>query len=185
MKPTGLWSAVMPASIHIPHAIDSTRRGGSFLPAIEELETRLTPAFVVLGDLNPNRFVISGPPAESCQAGGLTYFTRADIASGTELWRTDGTVSGTLLVRDINPGAAGSNPRGLVAIGGTVYFVADNGTVGAELWRTDGTVSGTALVRDINPGAAGSDPSGLANLNGTLLFTADDGARGRELWKSG
>ncbi|MFM7539638.1 MAG: ELWxxDGT repeat protein, partial [Planctomycetota bacterium] len=166
-------------------AMDPSRRGGFFIPAVEELETRLTPAFVVLGDLNPNRFVISGPPAESCQAGGVTYFTRADIASGTELWRTDGSASGTALVRDINPGAAGSNPRCLVAVGGTVYFVADNGTAGAELWRTDGTAAGTVQVRDIKPGAAGSDPSGLANLNGTLLFTADDGARGRELWKSG
>ena len=170
---------------HAPTAATRSRAyGQAIAPALLELESRITPAFSIVADLNPNVFSIAGQSAESCVVGNVLYFTRADIANGEELWRTDGTASGTVLVKDINPGTAGSNPRGLVAIGGTVFFAADNGVSGTELWKTDGSAAGTLLVRDINPGPAGSDPTGLANLGGTLVFAGDDGARGCELWKS-
>ena len=39
---------------------------------------------------------------------GLLYFTAWDAAHGTELWRSDGTSAGTMMVKDIYPGTAGS-----------------------------------------------------------------------------
>ncbi|MGB3652049.1 MAG: ELWxxDGT repeat protein, partial [Rivularia sp. (in: cyanobacteria)] len=104
--------------------------------------------------------------------------------NGRELWKSDGTETGTVLIEDINPGEADSNPDKLTDVNGTAFFTADNGTNGTELWKSDGTQTGTVLVKDIIPGSEGSNADNLTNVNGTLFFTVDDGANGNELWKS-
>ncbi len=53
------------------------------------------------------------------------------------------------MVRDIRPGAYGSNPSSLTDVNGTLYFQATDGSNGYELWKSDGTFAGTVLVRDI------------------------------------
>ncbi|TFH50104.1 MAG: choice-of-anchor D domain-containing protein, partial [Bacteroidia bacterium] len=103
---------------------------------------------------------------------------------GTELWKSDGTNAGTVMVKDINPGTAASKPSYLTDINGTLYFTATTTDSGTELWKSDGTEAGTVLVKDINTGAAGSSPVYLTNVNGTLFFAATDVANGQELWKS-
>lgn len=104
------------------------------------------------------------------------------FASGGELWASDGTTAA--LVKDIRPGAAGSDPRSLVAAGDQVFFTADDGTTGVELWRSDGTASGTRRVADIWPGAEGSKPLELAAIGDELWFAAWDGEHGYEPWHS-
>jgi len=113
------------------------------------------------------------------------YFSAGDWATGSELWVSDGTVAGTVLVKDVAPG-----PRSAVVNGGVlgnlgrrVLFAADDGVHGSELWRTDGTAAGTRLVRDIQPGPDWSGPYGGGRLAGALLFAARD-ASGTELWRS-
>jgi ELWxxDGT repeat protein len=136
---------------------------------------------------------------------GALYF----VASGTydasnppqyqnrELWKTDGTAQGTVLVKDIAPGPFASYPSQLTVSNGSLFFVADHDRASAsahiagELWKTDGTAQGTVLVKDIAPGLAGSVPVELTDVNGTLFFAADkdgvtDGFTGpqRQLWKT-
>ena len=89
-----------------------------------------------------------------------------------------------MLVNDIRPGGAGSNPSNLTNVGGTLYFSADDGTSGYELWLTDGTSAGTTLVKDNYPGIAASNPNNLTNLNGTLYLTATERVNGEELWRT-
>src|SRR5262249_45248093 len=120
---------------------------------------------------------------------GTTFFTADDGVHGRELWKTDGTTTGTVLVQDIFPGSYGSYPDDLVMIGSTLFFTADDGVNGRELWKSDGTAAGTVLVKDIFPGPGGSLPlaptvPNLTNVNGTLFFRANDGVTGGELWKS-
>ncbi len=103
---------------------------------------------------------------------------------GTELWKSDGTATGTVMIADINPGNKDSNPEGLLNVNGTLYFAADDGTHGSELWRSDGTGAGTIMVNDIYPGSEGSAPKFLNNYNGNVLFAADDGTHGYEFWHS-
>ncbi len=114
--------------------------------------------------------------------GGRLYFRAWDPDHGFELWRTDGTAAGTVLVRDVAPGDTSSDPQGLVAAGGRLWFSALDPDHGRELWTSDGTRQGTRLVEDLAPGPASSAPEQLTPFAGRLCFTADDGITGREPW---
>ena len=119
------------------------------------------------------------------------FFAADDGVRGLELWKSDGTASGTVLVKDVNSGASDSKPNYFFNVNGTLFFFADNGVVGRELWKSNGTSSGTVLVKDINPGSDSSSGSSPAVFNGALYFSATDGfsfdgedGHGYELWKS-
>jgi ELWxxDGT repeat protein len=115
---------------------------------------------------------------------GTLFFTADDGIHGQEMWRSDGTVEGTVGVKDIFPSSSGSWPKYLTNVNGTVFFTAWEDIHGRELWKSDGTEAGTVLVKDIIPSGVASTPENLTNVNGTLFFTADDGTHGTELWKS-
>lgn len=108
--------------------------------------------------------------------GDHIYFRNWTAETGMELWRTDGTTAGTVLVKDIRPGTGNGMPPedGMAVVGNTLYFMADDGTTGWELWRTDGTGAGTMLVMDIRPGPLGSNPTYLTAFGDRLLFRANN-----------
>ncbi|HEY0551406.1 MAG TPA: ELWxxDGT repeat protein, partial [Verrucomicrobiae bacterium] len=112
-------------------------------------------------------------------------FTAGETNTEIELWRSDGTMAGTHLVKDINPGPFSSLLSTFVQVEGITYFKADDGVSGEEIWRSDGTPGGTRLLRDIAPGVASSTSSRfsgrMVSLNGLLFFWAND-VHGTELW---
>ncbi len=118
--------------------------------------------------------------------GKTLYFNALGVhAAAMEdgLWRTDGTVEGTVLIK---AGLQVTTPfefDPLVEFNGALYFTEQSVASGPELWMTDGTQAGTARVKDIRPGFEGSFPEGFKSIDGALLFTADDGVSGRELWR--
>ncbi|RYZ34687.1 MAG: hypothetical protein EOO71_38235 [Myxococcaceae bacterium] len=141
----------------------------------------------------PLRHFAGDYPSELTPLGNAVYFTAGaegffgepgDLLFGGELWRSDGTLTGTRRVKDVNPGPASSLPSGLTVMDGRLYFAADDGVHGRELWRTDGTSQGTELVQDLEPGPVGSTPTALAATDGWLFLSATTAARGREAWYS-
>lgn len=144
-------------------------------------------------DINPSFVIMSSNPQSFVTIGTVTFFVASTSATGQELWKTDGTSGGTVLVKDIRPGAFGSFPSSLVNAGGTLFFIADDGTSGVELWKSDGSAAGTVLVKDLRPGPAGglapslngiTITSELTSMGAAVFFAADDGVSGSEPWKS-
>ena len=119
---------------------------------------------------------------------GMLFFVAQDETNGAELWKSDGTSAGTVMLKDINSGSgsAFTEDSSMVAINGTLFFAADDGIYGDELWKSDGTTAGTVMVKDIEPGSEGrlSYFGGFSDVDGTLFFSAKDGSNGRELWKT-
>lgn len=121
----------------------------------------------------------SSYPSRLANVDGRLYFAATDGIHGKELWTSDGTVDGTTMVADINPGSQGSDSGQFLSFDGLVYFRAYTPADGYQLWRTDGTAEKTEMVVDLGFSAA---PKALTVANGDLYFTAYDSTNGRELW---
>ena len=93
--------------------------------------------------------------------GGVLYFVASDGIHGRELWKSDGTEAGTIMVKDILLGRSHSLPMMLTAAGRTVYFSALDGAHGREPWKSDGTAAGTVMLKNIMPGWHSSRPMGF------------------------
>jgi ELWxxDGT repeat protein len=111
-------------------------------------------------------------------------FVGEQSSSGQELWVTDGTASGTILLKDIYPGINGSYPSYFTILNNYLLFAADNGTNGQELWKTDGTTAGTILLKDIRSGSNGSYPYEFFVTDTIALFAAESSNNNIELWKT-
>jgi ELWxxDGT repeat protein len=85
------------------------------------------------GPFGPN----GSGPASLTAVNGRLYFTADDGVHGREVWSSDGTAKGTVMVRDVNPGPASGADWTLevVGLGKSVLFTASDGTHGVELWR--------------------------------------------------
>lgn len=113
----------------------------------------------------------------------ICFMTGKFSNSGSTLFVTDGTPSGTVPMYDFNSNYSNNLYPSFASVGNTLYFAANNGINGKELWKTDGTAAGTSMAADINPGAGGSNPLGLTALNNVLYFSAANPTYGGELWK--
>lgn len=107
------------------------------------------------------------------------YFTADDGTHGREIWVTDGTLDGTQLFYDTNPGSAGSAPQDLVVYGNSLYYTADDGTNGPSLYHcplTGGSPAPTRL------GVQSKGP--VSWVGDTGLFVATDPTYGTELFST-
>jgi ELWxxDGT repeat protein len=100
------------------------------------------------------------------------YFAANDGATGSELWRSDGTEAGTWQVADLVPGPTGSSPSRLVTAGDNLFFTTSQG-----LWVHDGV--NLTLLGPVQM----SGTSELTPVGSSVFFKATDSA-GFELWTS-
>ena len=126
---------------------------------------------VMVKDINPAATGDNGSyPASITAMGSTVFFSADDGTTGTELWKSNGTTTGTFLVKDINPGTGSSSPEWLLAAGEALYLNADDGVHGVELWGfvPDNTApTGTIVINN--------NRSATNNPNVTLALTWSDG----------
>lgn len=116
--------------------------------------------------------------------GERLFFDATDGRTGEELWISDGTATGTRLLKEITPGSAGTFLADPTMLGEKLFFLAK----GTELWSSDGTADGTRLVKQLNPGSL----VGTASFNykisavagGKLFLDATNSSGGHQLWAS-
>lgn len=112
------------------------------------------------------------------------YFVHNDGIHGEEFWISNGTKSGTKLLKDIMPGSRSSSPLYPRLVGNKLYFFTLIYEFGLDLWVSDGTEVGTQKVKNINSEYSGAYPTIIGDNGNELFFRADDGTHGFELWKS-
>jgi ELWxxDGT repeat protein len=124
----------------------------------------------------------SSRTVEIVEFQGRIYFSGFDLATGWELWSSDGTGAGTRLSVDLEPGPGSSFPDQLTVAGDLLYFRAYKPGTGLIIFRTDGTPEGTAPVPGVGPGI-GNTISILGSAGHRLLFVSDQGdGNGSEPW---
>ena len=133
---------------------------------------------ILLQDINPGAlsgFVVGCIDCNAIPVGNLAYFTATNGASGSKLWRTDGTVAGTAIVY------SGANVGDLTNVGGQIFMsgVPNGGSLGF-LYKCDGTGAGTAQVS----GSVLPSAFGMTALNGNAYFSGDNFSSGAELFRS-
>jgi len=95
---------------------------------------------------------------------------------GQELWITDGTDAGTVLVKDIRVGSDNSSPNFFFELGGVLYFSANEGA-GLRIFQTDGTDAGTVSTNNtfsnLQPIVIGSKAYMTATTLGNTFYEFD------------
>ncbi len=124
---------------------------------------------------------ISGAmPRYFTNVNGTLYFQANAGATGYELWKSDGTSGGTVMVRNNFSGLFGYLPGFQTNFLGQLIFSASDGS-GLEVWSSDGTSTGTIRLAEINPGPGSANPANFTVVGTKLFFSADNGT-GSELW---
>jgi len=103
---------------------------------------------LLIGLIHPCAEETPGPRA--VWVDGTAYFCLYTGEYGAEPWRSDGTLEGTRLLRDCNPGTQSSSPSQLAVSNRKVYFLAEDVTAARVVWQSDGTTAGTTVIHPRN-----------------------------------
>jgi len=153
----------------------------------------------LLGDKNTTIY------GELTDVNGTLYFVAKDSEHDEELWKSDGTVEGTMLVSDIKTISSrraklasatprreravlttSSSPRDLTSVDGVLYFSAKDDTHGRELWRVNG--DNVEMMSDIDGnygvGLYRSSKTAIVNAGDKLYFAVhNEDNHSMELWQ--
>jgi len=136
----------------------------------------------------------SSSPWDFVGVGDAAYFE----ANSTQLWKTDGTTAGTVLVKDVSENGNTTGPASLYLHnhnGTLVFAVSDWGADSfwktnddrVQFWKSDGTSDGTTPFKEFSLGSRLSMSMGayFTTVGDTLFAVVDAGeGAGQELWKT-
>ena len=124
-------------------------------------------------------------PNNAVAMGNKTLFFANDSLTGQALWQTDGTPTGTSLLKHLDP-VFGVTPLWGTTSNGTGYYLVQGDHGSSGLWQTDGTASGTTQVQSLPVTAARGAP---VTFKGQLYFAIQNGAANNpnatiQLWRT-
>ena len=125
----------------------------------------------------------SSRPSDLTSVNGVLYFVAGDGVHGREIWRSDGTADGTVMVKNIGAGAASSVPSHLTPFRDLLFFTAYEYEYGQELWKSDGTAAGgnVTLTVSSEDGDESVGPAQWSVSDGQVAFSftiADEESQG-------
>ncbi len=155
----------------------------------------ITPAAVQANAPEPQPYLVKdisegrypSQPENLTDVNGTLFFTAISYSSENSfygLWRSDGTESGTVFVKELSRENYTWEAWNFTAFKNELFFTAFDETYGYELWCSDGTAEGTFVVKDIYAGGYDSNPMFLTVVEDRLFFVANDGIHGEALWSS-
>lgn len=121
----------------------------------------------------------SGHVGELTTVGNHLFFSGEDALAGQELFISDGTASGTRLLKDIDP-AGSSAPYHLTSAGNRLFFAVDRSF--AQLWTSDGTEAGTRRL--LSPSGSFMSIYDITAVGNSVYFSAVHPQYGHELFRS-
>lgn len=125
------------------------------------------------------------------------YFIANDYINGSELWKTDGTEAGTVMLKEINPAKGmydnSSEIRQLTVMGNTLYFFANETATddSLQIWKTNGTTAGTEKIvsykvnNDLSLYSLTATATNLYYTYNSSLYKCDGTAAGISLFIAG
>jgi ELWxxDGT repeat protein len=113
------------------------------------------------------------------ETNGNVFFIGSNNTYGKELWKTDGTLTGTTIVKDINLGSNSSigNDK-IYKLNNKIVFVATPNNSNLELWSTDGSDINTVSFYPLTNGYPAFYDYDVESYNGMLFKINGD------LWKT-
>jgi ELWxxDGT repeat protein len=116
-----------------------------------------------------------GPPRST--NGNILYYVPNDPATGSEVWRTDGTEAGTRVVKDITPGVGGSGQIQLFRYGSGFGMFR-----GSDIYVSDGTDAGTTLLSTVDGDGLG--PAYPLVVGSRVYFRGGFSPYGSAVWRT-
>jgi len=118
---------------------------------------------------------VSSSPNNLNAYNGLVYFM-ADSSNSDDLWVSDGTESGTVVLKDFMPGDDDTYSENPMGADGKLFFFAETPEYGYELWVTDGIPETTQRLSDFDfDFKHTTDEDFFFALNNKIFFFADNG----------
>lgn len=110
-------------------------------------------------------------------ANGKLFFIANNGVNGNELWVTDGSAEGTMMLKDQAAGTTGGVNMIIGKAGTNILYSGHDGSYNSRIWISDGTEAGTKLFKDNLPSGIGT------TINDKLYFFAGSDS-GTEPWVS-
>ena len=86
-------------------------------------------------DINPGSGSSIYPYVYFQNLNGTLFFSATDGTHGYELWESNGTAAGTVMVTDIDSGSSGLSPKNLTVVNGTLFFSANEASTARSYGR--------------------------------------------------
>lgn len=138
-----------------------------------------------LTSIGTDNFTFSNYNRNFLDGNGTLFFLANSGPEGFELWKSNGTANGTMLVKDFVPGPVSAEYSNFQVLGSNVYFSVSDTDGKNVYYKSNGTSVGTVSISDTNPSLAFENVYPLIAIgNSYFYFAAYNSAVGYELFKT-